>query len=592
MALPPTRNPMRILLLCDCPEGVAGTIIDHVRSFTNLSRHHYVVQSGRGNLLADIDLSAFDGIVIHYSLVACYDSYLAPETRRKIRTFQGYKAAFVQDDYRFINATVATLHYMQIHALFALAGPDIIDQVYAPDKLPDVHKVTVLTGYVPDTLIGIPVPTYDARPMDVCYRARKLPAWIGSHTLQKWQIADKFTADAARYGLNVDISYREEDRIYGEAWTAFMTNTKAVLGTESGASICDFTGEIQRNVERHTQLHPKASFEELRDLYFKNEDGRIMMNVISPRCFEAAALRTLMIMYEGDYSGIMKPWKHYVPLKFDHSNMEEVVAIVRDSSRAQAIIESAYDDLIASGRYSYHSMMTTIDQAMQALVDAGLKPSPKAQKKAPNAAPKGFITHVLALLRWSKYGGTRIVRSVRFRAYHALGRYPHTQANVRRIYMRARAWLARLHRFASRKRRHFPRIFSLYDTVRAWLRMRGLQRFFVGKTDTMVHLYVTPTSHTIDIVALPIGTAPLPSSATPLTLAELSQWLAKSELHTLRWTNNDTIGLGVRPPLNLHYVVGAHLNIEWMKRLLRAEHLTWVDAIYLSSHPIANPHGQ
>ena len=59
------------------------------------------------------------------------------------------------------------------------------------------------------------------------------------------------------------------------------------------------------------------------------------MNVISPRCFEAAALRTLMVMYEGEYAGILEAGRHYVELKRDHSNIDEVVSAIRspDSPR-------------------------------------------------------------------------------------------------------------------------------------------------------------------------------------------------------------------------------------------------------------------
>ena len=96
-----------------------------------------------------------------------------------------------------------------------------------------------------------------------------------------------------------------------------------MLGVESGASVFDFTGEIQSKVEQYEKENPGADFYEIRDKFFKKEDGKISLNQISPRCFEAAALKTLMILYEGEYSGILVPWRHYVPLKKDHSNIRK-----------------------------------------------------------------------------------------------------------------------------------------------------------------------------------------------------------------------------------------------------------------------------
>lgn len=359
----PSR-PLHILLLCHFEAGSASTIVEHIHAFPRFSQHRYYVLSNLGHLPKWLDLSRFDGVIVHYSLVACYENYLSSDARRRIRDFDGFKAVFVQDDYRWINDTVDALAYMRITALFPLAGPDIIDRVYSPARLPGVHRETVLTGYVPEELNARPVKPLAERPIDVGYRARKVPMWIGSHTLQKWQIADRVLADAPRFGLKVDISYREEDRIYGEAWIDFVSNCKAVLGTESGASVCDFSGDIQRNVEAHLARHPAATFEELRDLYFKDEDGRIMMNVISPRVFEAACLRTLMIMYEGYYSGIPVPWRHYVPLKRDHSNMAEVVAVLRDEARAQQIVDTAYAEIALNPAYTFRAMVQRVDEVI------------------------------------------------------------------------------------------------------------------------------------------------------------------------------------------------------------------------------------
>jgi len=359
------QSKKKVLLLCNYYPGAAGTIFDHIFAFPNHSENDYYILSILGNLPKWLDLSRFDALVFHYSLIASYDNYISPADRLRIREFAGFKAAFVQDDYRWINDTVNAFAYMGIHALFPLTGPEIIDQVYSPTKLPGVRKTTVLAGYVPQDLVNITVKPYTERNLDVGYRARKLPAWMGSHTLQKWQIAEKFLADAPQYGLKVDISCSEEDRIYGDHWIEFLTNCKATLGTESGASVCDFTGDIQRNVEAHLSRHPNESFDRLHDLYFKDEDGKIMMNVISPRCFEAAALRTLMILYEGHYSGVLTPWRHYVPLKRDHSNMDEVVRILRSPEAAGEIIQQAYEEVAKNEKYSYRAMVQLVDRIMQ-----------------------------------------------------------------------------------------------------------------------------------------------------------------------------------------------------------------------------------
>ena len=43
----------------------------------------------------------------------------------------------------------------------------------------------------------------------------------------------------------------EEDRIYGKKWIHFLSQSRCSLGTESGASVIDFTGQIESDVREY-----------------------------------------------------------------------------------------------------------------------------------------------------------------------------------------------------------------------------------------------------------------------------------------------------------------------------------------------------
>src|SRR6185436_17701398 len=62
---------------------------------------------------------------------------------------------------------------------------------------------------------------------------------------------------------------------------------------------------------------------------------------------------------------------HYIPLKKDFSNWDEVVSRFCDASLRRTLTDRAYEDLIASGRYTYHKF---IDQFDDDLERAGQKP--------------------------------------------------------------------------------------------------------------------------------------------------------------------------------------------------------------------------
>ncbi len=357
-----------MLLICNYQPLQAQTCKDHIEAFDVFSRHNIHIYSGLGDLPDDLGLERFDGIIIHYTLSARLDSYLSPLARYRLRCFTGFKAMFIQDEYREINDTLEAIDYLGINLLLTCVPECEIEKVYSPVRFPQLKSVNVLTGYVSHQLLDKEVPPFAKRPLDIGYRGRVYPAWHGQLGREKWLIAEKFLRDVPLYNLGCDISVRERDRIYNDKWIDFLTRCKAVLAVESGAGIFDFTGQIARRVEAHAARQPEVSHEELQRLYFADEDGRIRLNQISPRCFEAVALRTLIIAYEGEYSGVLESWRHFVPLKKDHSNMEEVVAVLRDGERAELIIQAAFEEVARNEKYGYRGFMQLIDRELEAMV--------------------------------------------------------------------------------------------------------------------------------------------------------------------------------------------------------------------------------
>lgn len=366
----PDRRP-RLLLLCDFRPHEAATVLDHIEAIRTWSRYDVFVLPMFGDLPADLDLEAFDGLAIHYNLVMANPAYLSPLARWRISQFRGIKAAFIQDEYRFVNRSTAVMRMLGIHVLFTCVPQDQVDLVYPHDVLPQLHRaVTVLTGYVPQDLLALPVVPYEDRTTDVAYRGRRLLPWLGRLGQEKAAIGDRFALDAPRYGLAVDISSKEEDRLYGTAWTEFLRRAKAMLGVESGASVFDFDGSIEREVRAALAVQPDMPFEELHRRFFAEVDGRIRLNQISPRCFEAAALGTLMVLYPGHYSGVLEPWRHYVPLEKDHSNMDEVVTAIRDAATWERITRAAREEVALNPGYSFRAMVEQVDDGLDLKVTA------------------------------------------------------------------------------------------------------------------------------------------------------------------------------------------------------------------------------
>jgi len=375
VAVSEPQRPLEILLLADDAHA-ANSVVDHIEAFRSHSRHRwFVVNPMRHPVCATLSFERFDAIAIHYSIAVIWDSFLPKAIRRKIERFNGLKLQFIQDEYRKVRAFSERMAELGIELLFTLVRPDLVERAYDHPGLRCVRKVSVLPGYVPEKLHDVDVPPIRDRKLDIAYRSRRLPYWYGELGQEKVRIAEQTLARAAASGLVVDISVREEDRVYGEGWIRFLSSARSVLGTEGGASIWDFDGSVQREVDAWVKGHPDATFVEVSERILAAHEGNLPYNTMSPRLFEAAALRTPMVMFPGWYNGVVEPHRHYIPVEKDFSNWDEVVRRLRDDAFLQDLADRTHKELVESGRYSKQAFIALVDHVVdEEAIAHGMRP--------------------------------------------------------------------------------------------------------------------------------------------------------------------------------------------------------------------------
>lgn len=392
---------LNVLLLCNRPvqNADASTITDHLDALISCG-HNVLELSFLRNLPSRLNLNRFDVIVIHYSIALGYmsDHYISPVTRQKIALFKGLKVVFIQDEYRSIDSVLKILAELDVHLLFTCIPTDEIEKVYPAAVLPHMVKLNTLTGYVPKNLLSWPQQPTAQRFIDVGYRTRKPPFWLGELGYEKWTIADRFQDAAKATGLQLDLSYDESARIYGAKWTEFVASCKAMLGVESGASVFDFEGTLQQRVDKFVSENPDATFQDVHEQFLTPFEGLIRHNQISPRCFEAAALRTVMVLYEGEYSGILKPWRHFIPLKKDFSNFDVVAQMLSNVDDLQKMADVTYNEIALNPVYSYESFGQTFGLTVESCflkfsIQPVTDPYSPGQFKTAVLASFRFITH-------------------------------------------------------------------------------------------------------------------------------------------------------------------------------------------------------
>ena len=107
------------------------------------------------------------------------------------------------------------LKYAKIHLIYSCAPLEVAQKMYALAGN-NVDIYTTLTGYVGERWENTEVKEYSSRSIDIGYRARKVSFFLGKKGYEKYLIGEEFKHFTQGKDLNVDISSRETDRLYGK----------------------------------------------------------------------------------------------------------------------------------------------------------------------------------------------------------------------------------------------------------------------------------------------------------------------------------------------------------------------------------------
>lgn len=337
-----------------------NAVRDYVEAFGRHSEHrihYYDAELGPPNF----DLDPFECIIFNYCFWARGLSG-DPQLRRLASRFPGLKIAIFQDEYDYFLWHKSHVAEMGIDTIVTCVPPEHWSDVFSGSPFDTLNLVHALTGYVPESFLRTPA----AKPMAerkwmIGYRSRPVHFKYGRLTQEKVLIGNRMKALCAEHGIASNISVDEKDRIYGAEWDQFLRDCRAVLGTESGSNVFDFDGHIKQAVDACLEANPDADFETVHARFLNGIDGRVRMNQVSPRIFEAIAARTALVLFEGEYSGVIRPWEHFIPLRKDFSNAAEVLALVADTKALEELTDRAYEAVIASEKYHYRHYIRRLD---------------------------------------------------------------------------------------------------------------------------------------------------------------------------------------------------------------------------------------
>jgi len=368
-----SRRP-KILIIYKClGYPLRNTVDEHLYSFKRYADadcYYLKLDIGKETFYSKEPVPAyllkidFDFIYFHYGFISsrwagkqCYLNAL--QQVLIFKNSKAIKAVMPQDEYMGSQSIVNFVREMNIDIVFSVSPETEWAQLYEGVDFEKVKFYKVLTGYLDEGGMALMTRFLSNTPkdLDIGYRARNLPQWLGRHGFLKTQIAEAFLKALPRYKLKTDISVDPKDTFMGNSWYQFMVRCKYMIGVEGGATVHDPDGSISEKGRAYLKAHPDCSFEEIETACFPGLDGKLNLIAISPRHLEACVSRTCQVLVEGEYNGILKAGVHYISLKPDFSNLDEVLETITRDDRRKEITDNAYRDVVESGLYSYHGFV-------------------------------------------------------------------------------------------------------------------------------------------------------------------------------------------------------------------------------------------
>ena len=241
-----------------------------------------------------------------------------------------------------------------------------------------------------------PGPPGAQRPTDIGGRSFRYSAFLGDDDRNR--IFAYFANTKFDPPLNLDLSH--EHRFDRDGWSRFLQSCKATIATEAGSFYTMPTDDRVIAVQNYlrqqqgggltigagSRLHLLAQklpygvkqiiwkilragpikheaqtaecidASAIHEKFFQNTPRPpVYTKAISSRHFDAIGTGTVQIMFPGRYNDILRPGAHYLELHPDFSNINDVLAQLRDQAACDQLTARARADILAAHTYTHRA---------------------------------------------------------------------------------------------------------------------------------------------------------------------------------------------------------------------------------------------
>lgn len=304
--------------------------------------------------------------LVQWDVIIYTHSFTAPWNRerymKKIQRIESLKLkaqrkiALFQDEYFNSDLTNLFINKLDIDHVYTVVPESEWEKIYP--AVPK-HKLTqYLTGYIDEQDIqpALDLISRTKKSIDISYRTAypgPQMAVLGSIGWLKYEIADfGIKLGLPRNDIQVGTGF-----LTGQSWFELLAKSRFTLGVPSGSNVIDVDGSLAIKATKLKDFTRKSLEQFLQQNALKQD---YKLEVISPRIFEAGLFDCCQILVEGEYNGILKENKHYIPVKRDLSNTDEVLAKISNKEFVESIVTQFRSDIVLNKSYGYKKFVEDI----------------------------------------------------------------------------------------------------------------------------------------------------------------------------------------------------------------------------------------
>lgn len=320
------------------------------------------VMSRSGRLAARLALSTrgFDAIVVLHSVLS-NEGVIFGRLLEDLTAHEAPKAYFIGNEYKLMPQKMEFSEQISVSLLVSMVHSRQVHRLYR-ERL-GCEVVEIPSAGVDRTVFS-PLTDLADRPVDLGMRAYEDPLHLGHR--ERRTIGTEFAGLARERGFVVDVSFDPRERFAPEEYAAFLNRCRGQLGTEAGGDFFELSDDLFRQVVAYTEAHPEAELNEIWPLFFADYEDPVSARSITGRHTEAAATKTVQILFDGEYSGFFEPDIHYLALRKDLSNAEDVLDRFQDDALCREVADNAYR--VATEELTYERLLDRFIAALRPLL--------------------------------------------------------------------------------------------------------------------------------------------------------------------------------------------------------------------------------